>query len=92
MCEGKVDIVMFTSSIQLTHAIKIAAELNLRSHFLDGFNRVVVASVGPSTSSTLRTHGIQVDLEPSHPKMGFLVKEAAERSGDLLRAKSAAWR
>jgi len=25
-----------------------------------------------------------VDLEPSHPKMGFLVKEAAERSAGLI--------
>jgi len=90
VCNGKVDVVMFTSSVQLTHAIEMAAELNLQSHFLDSFSRIVVASIGPSTSATLRTHGIHVDLEPLHPKMGFLVKEAAEESGSLLRAKSAA--
>ena len=38
---GKVDVVMFTSSVQLAHAMKIAAELNLESDFLDGFQRVV---------------------------------------------------
>jgi uroporphyrinogen-III synthase len=30
---------------------------------------------------------LQADLEASHPKMGFLVKEAAERSIDILREK-----
>jgi uroporphyrinogen-III synthase len=90
LCGGQVDIVMFTSSIQLTHAVKIAAELSLESNFLDAFSRVVVASIGPSTPATLRSHGVQVDLEPSHPKMGFLVKKTAEKSGELLRSKTAA--
>ena len=80
---------MFTSSIQLTHAMKVAEELGRLSEFLLASSRVVVASIGPSTSATLRTHGIQVDLEPSHPKMGFLVKEAAEKSGYQFRAKLA---
>jgi hypothetical protein len=30
-----------------------------------------------------------VDLEASHPKMGFLVKEAAERAEELLRGMHA---
>ena len=31
--------------------------------------------------------GIAVDIEASHPKMGFLVREAAERAADVLRTK-----
>jgi len=88
MCNGKIEVVMFTSSMQLAHAIKIAAALDLETKFLEAFSRVVVVSIGPSTSAALRTHGIQVDLEPSHPKMGFLVAEAAEKSRDLLHARS----
>jgi uroporphyrinogen-III synthase len=49
--------------------------------------RCVVASIGPTTSEEMREHGIQPDFEPSHPKMGFLVREAAERSGEILRTK-----
>jgi uroporphyrinogen-III synthase len=52
-----------------------------------GLGRVVVASIGPTTSETLRAEGIAVDMEPSHPKMGFLVREAAERAPALLEAK-----
>jgi uroporphyrinogen-III synthase len=47
--------------------------------------RVVKASIGPTTSETLRSYGLLVDLEASHPKMGFLVKEAAEKSATLLQ-------
>jgi uroporphyrinogen-III synthase len=87
VCEGSVDVVMFTSSVQLTHAMKIAAELSLKPEFICALNRTVVASIGPVASQTLENSGIAVDLEPSHPKMGFLVKEAAESSRELLRRK-----
>ena len=89
VCAGEVDVVMFTSSVQLTHALKIAGELNCRTDFISGLNRTIVASIGPVTSATLRENGIEVGLEPSHPKMGFLVKEAAEKCSDLERVKAA---
>ena len=53
-----------------------------------GLNRAVVASIGPTTSGTLRDFGIDVDMEPSHPKMGFFVKEAAEQSKGLFKQKA----
>ena len=87
VCAGDIDIVMFTSSVQLAHALKIATELSLRQEFIAGLNRVVIASIGPVASAALREQGITVDLEPSHPKMGFLVKECAETSAELLKTK-----
>ena len=42
--------------------------------------RTMVASIGPTTSEELREQGIRIDMEPSHPKMGFLVREAAEHA------------
>ena len=89
VCSGGVDVVLFTSSIQLAHANEIANQLGLQPQFTEGLKRTVVASIGPSTSSTLREHGLVPDLEPSHPRMGFLVKEAAEKSAALASAKSA---
>jgi uroporphyrinogen-III synthase len=38
----------------------------------------------------LRAHGIAADMEPSRPKMGFLVNEVAQRSAELLAKKRAA--
>ena len=50
-------------------------------------SRMVVASIGPTTSERLREFGIVPDMEPTHPRMGFLVSEAAQRSAEILREK-----
>jgi uroporphyrinogen-III synthase len=85
---GQVDVVMFTSSVQFVHAAQVAEELGVHSQFLSALKNAIVASIGPTTSETLRNHGFKVDFEPSHPKMGFLVKEAAEKSEELVRQRS----
>jgi uroporphyrinogen-III synthase len=84
---GEVDVVMFTTSIQLVHLWQIVAEMRLEADVRRGLARSVIASIGPTTSEELRRHGLTADLEASHPKMGFLVREAAEQSGTLLHEK-----
>jgi len=80
-------VVMFTTSVQLAHLFQIAAEMNLEEPMRRGLERAVVASIGPTTSEEMQRRGIRADLEPTHPKMGFLVKEVAEQAGELLRRK-----
>jgi uroporphyrinogen-III synthase len=87
LAAGKIDVALFTTSVQVTHLFQIAAEMNLQALVQKSLGRVIVASIGPTTSEELQRHGIRADLEPSHPKMGFLVKETAEQSGELLRRK-----
>ena len=87
IARGDVDVVIFTTSVQLVHLWQIVEELRLEADVRRGLARTVVASIGPTTSDELRRHGLAVDLEASHPKIGFLVREAAERSVDLLREK-----
>jgi uroporphyrinogen-III synthase len=89
LASNEFDVVMFTSSVQVHHLFRFADEMHLRESVLGGFGRAVVASIGPVTSETLREYGIAVDLEPSHPKMGFLVRETAEQSSRLLQHKIA---
>lgn len=84
----EINVVMFTSSVQFVHVARIADELGLRSEILSALKNVIVASIGPTTSETLRKNSLTVDFEPSHPKMGFLVKEAAEKSAELVQAKA----
>lgn len=84
---GDLDVVLLTSAIQITHLFQIAVELNLEEPVRHGFERMVIASIGPSTSERIRSLGLQPDMEASHPRMGFLVKEAAERSAQLLQQK-----
>ncbi len=87
LAANEVDVVMFTSSVQYVHAARVADEIGLKDKFRAALSCALVASIGPTTSATLRENGIQADLEPSHSKMGFLVKEAAEKSADLINKK-----
>jgi uroporphyrinogen-III synthase len=84
---GELDVVLFTTATQAVHLMKIADELQLADRVLAGLKTMVVASIGPTTSEELRSRGIPIDLESSHPKMGFLVREAAEQSAGLLQGK-----
>jgi len=85
--DGELDAILITSAVQVTHLFQVAAEVKIEEAVLHGLERMVVASIGPSTSERLRSLGLQPDLEASHPRMGFLVKEAAERSTELLQQK-----
>jgi uroporphyrinogen-III synthase len=87
LAAGEIDVVFFTTSVQVAHLFQIAEEMKLEEAMRLGLSRAVVASIGPTTSEELQRRGIRADIEPSHPKMGFLVKEAAEQSGELLRRK-----
>jgi uroporphyrinogen-III synthase len=90
IAEGLADVAMFTTSIQLTHLYRIAAEEGLEEAVSAGLRRLVIASIGPTTSEALEEFGLQPDLVPTHPKMGFLVKETADQAGALLDRKRAA--
>jgi uroporphyrinogen-III synthase len=90
LANGEVDVALFTTSIQIIHLLKIAAEMNLQDAVRQAFARILVGSIGPVTSEELRAHGIDADFEPSHPKMGFLVNEVAQRSAELLARKRTA--
>jgi uroporphyrinogen-III synthase len=84
---AELDVVLFTTATQAVHLMKVADDMQLAEQVRGGLQRMVVASIGPTTSEELRQQGIQIDLEPSHPKMGFLVREAAERAANVLRTK-----
>jgi uroporphyrinogen-III synthase len=84
---GDFDVVLFTTATQAVHLMKVAATLAIGDAVLEGLRRMVIASIGPTTSEELRQQGIPIDLEPSHPKMGFLVREAAEQASNLLLRK-----
>lgn len=87
LTRGEVDVVLFTTGVQAKHLFQIAGEMKLEQALLRGLGQTVIASIGPATSEALRSRGVGTDLTPTHPKMGFLVKEAAEASGELLGKK-----
>jgi uroporphyrinogen-III synthase len=87
LAKGEMDVVLFTTGVQAAHLFQLAAEMHLEDAMKRGLHRAVIVSIGPTTSEELQRRGIPADLEPAHPKMGFLVKEAAEQAAELLRRK-----
>jgi uroporphyrinogen-III synthase len=72
---------LFTTSIQVAHLFRMAAEEGLEEQVKNGLSKMMVASIGPTTTEALEEYGIRVDFEPSHPKMGVLVQEAGAAFG-----------
>jgi uroporphyrinogen-III synthase len=87
LAAGEIDVALFTTSIQIEHLLRVATQAGIEHFVLDAFPKMVVGSVGPSTTEALEEYGIRPDLEPSHPKMGFLVQETAQRAEALLKEK-----
>jgi uroporphyrinogen-III synthase len=81
----RIDVALFTTGVQVIHLFQIAEQDGKKDALKAGLENVVKASIGPTTSEVLRSYGLSIDLEASHPKMGFLVKEAAEQSEALLQ-------
>ncbi|HTW65588.1 MAG TPA: uroporphyrinogen-III synthase, partial [Bryobacteraceae bacterium] len=90
IAEGQAEVAMFTTSIQVLHLFRIASEESLADGLRQALRRMVIASIGPTTTETLEEFGLAPDITPSHPKMGFLVKETAEQAGAILARKCGA--
>jgi uroporphyrinogen-III synthase len=84
---GEIDVIVFLTAVQVIHLVQIADQMQRKDDLLQAMRRTVVLSIGPSTTEGPASIGIQPDYEPSHPKMGILIHEAAQRAGDLLQAK-----
>jgi len=86
---GEHDVLMFTSAQQLVNVFEVAEQIGLRDAWLDAVNRkCVVASIGPTATAALKAGGLRVDVEPSHPNMGALVKETLVKAGSILNDRS----
>jgi len=81
------DVVLFTTGIQVNHLFQVAIEMNQEEFVRRGLSRMLIASIGPSTSERLHEYGLTADIEPTHPKMGYLVNETAQHSAEILRQK-----
>jgi uroporphyrinogen-III synthase len=84
---GTIDVIVFLTAVQVVHLVMVAEQMSAKDDLLKEMRKTVVLSIGPSTTEELARIGIQPDYVPSHPKMGILIHEAAERAGDLLEAK-----
>jgi uroporphyrinogen-III synthase len=85
----QVDVVLFTSSIQLDHLFQVAEELCIMDEVRFALvNYTAIASVGPIMTEALEAAELPVDIVPMHPKMAGLVKASAElAAGTVMRKR-----
>lgn len=86
-CDGAFDVLLFTSAQQVRHVMQVAERLSLDERWMAEATTCVIGSIGPTCSDAIREAGLMVDFEPSHPKMGVLVREVLAEAPDLLNVK-----
>jgi uroporphyrinogen-III synthase len=84
---GGLDVVLFMTAVQVIHLFQIAESMQLSEALRVALRNVVVISVGPTTTEELEHYGMTPDFEPSKPKMGFMINEAAQYAGKMLDSK-----
>jgi uroporphyrinogen-III synthase len=82
------EIVLFTSATQVEHVFRVADDMERADALREAFRRsMLVASIGPITTTALQEHGVEPDLQPEHPKMGHLIAEVARQAADVVARK-----
>jgi uroporphyrinogen-III synthase len=87
IASGNVDVILFMTAVQVIHLFQVAEQMGCEDDLRVGLGSIVVVSIGPTTSEELAHYGVTPDFEPSRPKMGFLVNEAAQYEGKVLEQK-----
>jgi uroporphyrinogen-III synthase len=84
---GTIDAMVITNAAQVDHVMQLAEQDQKTELFRESCKKIVLASIGPTASEGLKHYDLPVDFEPSHPKMGVLVKELSEQIHALRQAK-----
>ncbi|MGA9671709.1 MAG: uroporphyrinogen-III synthase [Terracidiphilus sp.] len=87
IARGAYDVLLFMTAVQVIHLFQVAERLQRVAEMRAGLLSMVIVSIGPTTTEELTHYGITPDFEPSRPKMGFIVNEAAQYAGKLLEQK-----
>jgi uroporphyrinogen-III synthase len=90
IASGSVDVILFMTAVQVIHLFQVAEEMGCEEDLRAGLASIVVVSIGPTTSEELAHYRVTSDFEPSRPKMGFIVNEAAQYAGTVLERKRTA--
>ncbi len=84
--DGKIDVLLITNAAQIDHVMQLVEQEGKTELFRESCKKLVLASIGPTASERLKHYDLHVDFEPSHPKMGVLVKELSERVDSIQKS------
>ncbi len=87
IARGNYDVLLFMTAVQVIHLFQVAERLQSVPAMRAGLLSMAIISIGPTTTEELAHYGITPDFEPSRPKMGFIVNEAAQYAGKVLEQK-----
>lgn len=88
VADGGIDVFLLTSGIQLAHLWQVVDIMGCEAEFRRGLASTFLGSIGPITTEEIVRRGLTPDLEASHPKLGFLVREAAEQASAFAHRRA----
>jgi uroporphyrinogen-III synthase len=89
VCQGSVDVILFTSGPQAGVLLEVAKQRGVEPELRAALSKLALGSIGPSCSEAMRNLELEPDFEPEHGKMGHLVLEAARKVPEILARKRA---
>jgi uroporphyrinogen-III synthase len=76
---GCVDAIAFTSQVQVRHLFRVTTEPGQADMLARALNTAtIVAAVGPTCATALRSVGVTPHVMPDYPKMGHMVSALAQ--------------
>ncbi|MCY3542427.1 MAG: uroporphyrinogen-III synthase [Chloroflexi bacterium] len=80
LLDGTMDVIAFTSQVQIRHLYQVAAANDVpQSELSNALNeRTIVCAVGPTCAAALADVGVATDTQPEYPKMGHMVNALAQ--------------
>ena len=85
MAEGRIDAIALTNLGQVRRLIEAAKAHGSEAKLRAGFERTLIASVGPAVSGELAAHGLRTDISPAddayfmRPLISAMAAALAER-------------
>lgn len=75
---GEVDVVCFTTAVQVQYLFRYARKIGLEQQLLEIFaGQVLAAAVGKVTAEALQLNGVQRYIVPDIERMGAMIIEVA---------------
>lgn len=87
---GERDALLFTSAHQAVNLLRQAEVMGVTAELREALSKLLICSIGPTTTEMIQHLELHVDIEPEHSKMGHLVQTAAEKCGRMLEARKLA--
>jgi len=76
---GKIDVMLFTSQIQLRHLMQVAASIGQQDALVRALrDDVITGSVGPVCTAAMRAAGVVPDVMPASPNGASLIQAVAD--------------